>query len=330
MVNVRRVVAAAMLVSTLDTGLALAQASPVAETLFRDGKRLIKEGKIADACKAFEGSERIEHNVSTVLSLADCREREGRMATAWGLFLKADSDTRNDPAKAPFNKIAKQRAAAIEEKLSYLTISVSDEARIAGLVVTRDDNIVDPAEWNRAIPVDNGEHVVAGKAPGHEPWSTKVTITQLDKKSVEVPKFKVLTDLAPKPEVKQEPVPPPVTEQTSASNGRRKIAVGVGAGGIAIAGLAIFFGVTSNGLRDDAVARCPAASCTEDDAIAAQDLNDRARDRALYANIAFGVAGVTVIGAAVLWFTGGPERATRVSVTPTAGTVNGIAISGGF
>src|SRR6185503_2435614 len=159
----------------------------VAETLFRDGKRLIKEGTIAEACNAFEGSERLEHNVSTVLSLADCREREGRLATAWGLFLQADAETRSDPTKVQLNDVAKRRAKALEEKLSYLTISVSDEARIRDLEITRDDKVVDPAEWNRAIPVDNGDHVIAGKAPGHEPWSTKVTIAPLDKKAVEVP-----------------------------------------------------------------------------------------------------------------------------------------------
>lgn len=341
MVNVHRVVVIGMLASMLDASVALAQANPVAETLFRDGKRLVKDGKIAEACKAFEGSERLEHSVSTILSLADCREREGKLATAWGLFLQADSETRNEPAKATLNDIARKRATAIEGKLSYLTISVSDEARVPELVITRDDKVVDPAEWNRAIPVDNGEHVVAGKAPGHESWSTKISVGSLDKKSVEVPKFKVLADLAPKPPTphvgtETRAVVPP-REEPSAFTSRRKIALGIGIGGVAVAGVAAFFGASANGLRDDALARCPATSCTPDDAIAAQDLNDRARDRALYANISFGVAGAAVVGAAVLWFTGGPEHpprdatnASRVSIAPMTGGISGISISGGF
>ena len=57
------------------------QASPQAEALFRDGKQLMKEGKLAEACAAFEGSERAEHNVATVLSLADCREKNHQYAS---------------------------------------------------------------------------------------------------------------------------------------------------------------------------------------------------------------------------------------------------------
>src|ERR1051326_9067839 len=106
------------------------QASPQAEALFRDGKRLMKDGKLAEACAAFEGSEHAEHNVATVLSLADCREKNHQYASAWALFLQADSQTRSDPTKATLNVTAKNRARALEPKLSYLTINVPDESRI--------------------------------------------------------------------------------------------------------------------------------------------------------------------------------------------------------
>src|SRR5690349_16582572 len=148
--------------------LAWGQASPQAEALFRDGKRLMKEGKLAEACAAFEGSEHAEHSIATVLSLADCREKNHQYASAWALFLQADSQTRSDPSKATLNVTAKNRARALEPKLSYLTINVPDESRIPDLVVSRDGAPVDPAEWNRSIPADGGSHVIAGKAPGHE------------------------------------------------------------------------------------------------------------------------------------------------------------------
>ena len=163
------------------------QASPQAEALFRDGKQLMKEGKLAEACSAFEGSERAEHNVATVLSLADCREKNHQYASAWALFLQADSQTRSDPAKAALNTTAKRRAHGLESRLSYLTINVPDESRIPDLVVTRDGAPVDPAEWNRSIPADGGSHVIAGKAPGHESWSTTVTLQpESDKQAGEV------------------------------------------------------------------------------------------------------------------------------------------------
>src|SRR6185436_712895 len=180
--------------------VAWGQASPQAEALFRDGKQLMKDGNFAEACAAFEGSYRAEHNVATLLSLADCREKNHQYASAWALFLQADSETRSDPSKAMLNKTAKSRALALESKLSYLTINVPDESRIPELVVTRDGAPVDPAEWNRSIPADGGDHVVVGKAPGHESWSTKVTLKPAaDKQSVEVPRFKALPEIVNKP-----------------------------------------------------------------------------------------------------------------------------------
>src|SRR5258706_2505083 len=122
------------------------QASPQAEALFRDGKQLMKDGKIADACAAFEGSERAEHNIATVLSAADCREKNQQYASAWALFLQAESQTRSDPSKQMLNTTARTRANALEPKLSYLTIEVPD--RVPELVIGRDGNGVDAAEWN--------------------------------------------------------------------------------------------------------------------------------------------------------------------------------------
>lgn len=309
------------------------QASPQAEALFRDGKQLMKEGKLAEACAAFEGSEHAEHNVATVLSLADCREKNRQYASAWALFLQADSQTRSDPTKAALNTTAKRRAHALEARLSYLTINVPDESRIPDLLVTRDGAPVDPAEWNRAIPADGGSHVIAGKAPGHEPWSTTVTLQpENDKQAVEVPRFKALPEIvnkSPRDEAVQvrtlAPEPSPFTR-------RRKIGIGIAAGGVVIGGVAIGLGISASSLHNDAVATCPPSACTVKNAADATATDDRARSRARYANIGYGVAGAAAIAAGVLWLTGKPEtpRAGQVVIAPQLGDTNGLAVVGRF
>lgn len=322
--------------ATLPT-LAWGQASPQAEALFRDGKRLMKEGKLAEACAAFEGSDHAEHNVATVLSLADCREKNRQYASAWALFLQADSQTRGDASKATLNTTAKKRAIALEHKLSYLTINVPDESRVPELVVTRDGAPVDPAEWNRAIPADGGEHVVAGKAPGHESWSTTVTLKpEADKQAVEVPRFKALPEIVNKPAVTTAalrrdgelvaaagPEPSPFTT-------RRKIAIGVAAGGAIAAGISIYFGLDARNLRNEAVATCPPSACSVDAAATAQRKNDQARSHGLYANVGFGVAGAAVIAGVVLWVTGKPESPDALAIAPQVGATNGLSILGRF
>jgi hypothetical protein len=310
------------------------QASPQAEALFRDGKQLMKEGKLAEACAAFEGSERAEHNVATLLSLADCREKNRQYASAWALFLQADSQTRSDPSKAVLNTTAKRRAHTLESRLSYLTINVPDESRIPDLLVTRDGAPVDPAEWNRAIPADGGSHVIAGKAPGHEPWSTTVTLRpESDKQAVEVPRFKALPEIVNKPSRDEAAVQVRVlAPEPSPFTRRRKIGLGVAAGGVVIGAVAIGLGSSASSLHNDAVATCPPSACSAKNAADATATNDRARSRARYANIGYGAAGAAVIAAGVLWFTGKPEtpRAGQVVVAPQLGEASGLAVLGRF
>jgi tetratricopeptide (TPR) repeat protein len=332
--------------------------SPEAEQLFRDGKRLLKEGKLAEACLALEASEKAEPNIVTLLSLADCHEKSQRYASAWARFLAAESQTRTkaDKQAAAFNRTARARAAALEQRLSYLTINVPDESRVSGLQVTRDGAPVEPGQWNRAVPVDGGPHVISGKAPGHESWSTTVQVTaEGDARAVEVPRFKELPALIAPPVAvsglrtnaatgedelgvsERGPAPSPFTP-------RRKLALGLGAGGVVIAGTAIGLGLWARSTRDEALELCPRTSCTAAEAEAAQDTNDRARRYALYANLGYGVAGAALIGATVLWLTSGPERSSdsgerqiaarprnpSLSVSPLLGEANGFALTGGF
>jgi hypothetical protein len=302
-----------------------------AEKLFRDGKQLMKDGKLAEACAAFEGSEHIEHNLASLLSLADCREKNGQYASAWGLFLQVESQTRTDAKNAAFNGTAKTRAAELEPRLSYLTINVPDESRIEGLALTRDGVAVDPAEWNRSVPIDGGTHVIAGKAPGHEEWSTKIAITaEKDKKSVEVPKFKDLPKLAhPELGTAQQPLPPAAPAESSMFTPHRKIAVGLVVGGAVVAGVALGFAFDANNLRNNAVATCPPQSCSVANAQTAQEQNDHARDRATVANIGFGVAGAAAIAGVVVWLLNSPDEptSTGVGLVPTT---NGVSFAGRF
>jgi hypothetical protein len=302
--------------------LAWGQASPQAEALFRDGKRLMKDGRIADACTAFEASERAEHNIATVLSAADCREKNKQYASAWALFLAAESQTRSDPTKQTLNATARTRASALEGKLSYLTIEVPDALRVPELVITRDGVALDSAEWNRALPADGGGHLIVAKAPGHESWTGSIQVgAEGDKQAIRIGKLKALPK--PKPVAGAHAAPPPPNPFTK----RRKIAIGIAGGAVAAAGVGIGFGLDARSLRDQALATCPASACGVGDAAAAQATNDKARRRALIANVGFGVAGGAAIAAGVLWFLSPPERRTRMAIVPAA---NGFAVAGSF
>src|SRR6185436_13656654 len=93
------VVAVVAVVFLLWSSAALAQpAGAQAEVLFRQGRTLLSAGKVAEACSAFEESQKLEPAVTTLLNLAGCREKLGQFATAWGLFLEAARQTRSGNA----------------------------------------------------------------------------------------------------------------------------------------------------------------------------------------------------------------------------------------
>jgi hypothetical protein len=291
----------ALALLALATAPAAAQpASASAEQLFRDGKKLISEGRIAEACTAFDGSYRKDPLVSTLLNLADCREKNHQLASAWGHFLDADRLTRNDAAQAMLNQTAHDRASKLEGRLSFLIINVPDESRIDGLVVTRNGTDVDPAEWNRKSPVDGGSYTIEAKAPGHEPWSTTVRVgDELDRQSVDVPRFKALPE-------------PPAGEEPRVGGGggggltgRRKAAIGLGAAGVGAGVGALVLELSARSLYDDSKA--------ESDDARQQDLYDQANQRRLYAQIAGGVSAAAIGTAVVLWITGRPSVAEKVT-----------------
>jgi hypothetical protein len=117
---------------------ALAQsAGAQAEVLFRNGRDLIAAGKIAEACSAFEESQKLEPAVTTLLNLAGCREKLGQIATAWGLFLDVVRQTRSaaDASARQLHDVAQARAQKLEPRVSRLAINVPQKSQFDGLGV---------------------------------------------------------------------------------------------------------------------------------------------------------------------------------------------------
>lgn len=299
--------------------------SAAAEALFTDGERLLKEGKVAEACDAFQGSNRIEPRAGTMINLGLCREQNKQLASAWVAFKDALTRVKDPKKKA----LATARVAALEPKLSYLTISVPDESRVDGLVITRNGKPVDLALWNRAVPVDGGTYKIGGSAPGHEEWSTTVDVpVELGKVSVDVPRFKEIVKLVqPPPTDKPLAVTKPVETERAPGmfTPKRKLALGIAGAGVVSIGVAIALGIQAKGYQDDAYALCPdpATPCARADE--ANALMDKGRTRATITNVAYGIGGAALIGATVLWFLGAPASSeSRVSVRPRA---NGLDVA---
>lgn len=298
-------------------GAARAQQNPQAEQLFRRGQALVKEGKFAEGCETLEASQRLESNVNTLLNLAACREKNGQLATAWALFLRAAAEARKHPSDHVLVQVAIGFSAKLEPRLPYLTVSVPDTSRVDGLVISVDGRTLDPAEYNQGIPVDPGSHEVVGRAPGHEPWRTTAAIAAAERKSVEVPRFKEVAKLAPVP---RSPRRAAAGATPRGMPGLRKAAIGAGA--VGVVGLAA---MTAFGLQ--ARSSWNQAQADNDD-----ELRRDAESRAGLATIG-GVVGVAGVAAGVtLWIVGKPSRAERRSawMPIVSDRELGLAVGGRF
>jgi len=142
-----------------------------AEALFGDGRKLMAQGNFDDACPKFEASLRLDPGVGAMLNLGDCYEKNGQTASAWAEFREAISAARSAGSKDR-EDLARKRAAALEPKLSRLTITAGAQS----VQVIRDGTAVDPAALGTPMPVDPGRHVIEATAPGKQKWSKTIEV----------------------------------------------------------------------------------------------------------------------------------------------------------
>ncbi|MBX3207435.1 MAG: hypothetical protein KF764_20475 [Labilithrix sp.] len=221
-----------------------------AQQLFDSALADAESGNFAAACPKFQASQAADPKTSTLLNLANCYERNGQTASAWGAFREAEVLARK-ASRNDWENIARGRAEALEPKLLRLSIVVDEPSRVSGLVVTRDGASLAPGEWGVPIPVDPGEHVVAASADGRVPWETRIPVEESNV-SVNVPELELRP--VPPPPVAPPPSPsPPVRAGWSTMKTTGVILAGAGGASLLVGGL---MGLVAQGNYQDARSRC--------------------------------------------------------------------------
>ena len=171
------------------------QEQQLAQALFDEGRRLMDANRYGDACPKLAESQRLDPGGGTLLNLAICHEKEGKLATAKNDFDEALILSTRDGRKDR-QKIAREHLAAIEATVPRITVVVAPPSELDGLEVKLDGLVLRRAAWGVATPVDPGSHVVEATATGRAPWSSTLQIEAKQRKNVDVP---VLGPLSPLP-----------------------------------------------------------------------------------------------------------------------------------
>ncbi len=324
-----------------------------ATALFDEARKLADQKKYPEACPKFEAAMRLDPGMGTLFNLSDCYEQLGRTASAWSGFRDVASMAKaeNRPER---EQVARDRAAALEPKLSKVRILVSADVPSAGLTITRDGSPVPSALVGSPIPFDPGAHVIRVVAEGREPWETKITVpAKGGVMDVQVPALAPKKDATPGPTATATATAAPsvtVSAQPTSTAGpiasgtpwvnprpwQKPLGIAAAAVGVVGLGVGVGFGFIAKSTFDSS----NKADCDEKTGFC-NDAGLKTRADAVdQGNIgtAIGIAG-GVIGAAglALWIfspsapagtkTGGSERSPLVA--PRSGGLSSVRVAAG-
>ncbi|HKO49853.1 MAG TPA: hypothetical protein VJV79_19115 [Polyangiaceae bacterium] len=275
-----------------------AESRALAIQLFDEAEALLAKQQIAQACPKYAESVRLDPQLGSLIYLAECYEKNGQLASAWGGFRDAEelAVRRGDERQAH----AHERAAALLPRLNRLVVNVPVASRVHGLEVLRDGLPVAATLWGGGAAIDPGKHRIVARAPGFETWQADLEIVgEGTISSITVPTLAL------------DPVTPAPDGADTPGTTQRIAAIALGGVGIVGLGVGGFFGLSAQSSYSDSKASCNDDNvCTEH----GKQLRDSAQNKALVSTISVGLGAAALVTAGVLWFTA-PKAASRSEVT---------------
>ncbi|HET7545367.1 MAG TPA: hypothetical protein VFK05_36120 [Polyangiaceae bacterium] len=274
-----------------------ANARALAVQLFDQAEALVQKQQFSEACPKYAESFRLDPQLGALIYLAECYEKNGQLASAWGSFREAEEMAlkRGDERASH----AHERAGALKPRLDYLQISVPKAARVAGLQVLRDGVLVAETSWGNPAPIDAGKHRIEARAPGYKSWQIEVIVSG-EASSTEVSMQPLVVDPDAAANATNRADTPGTTQRIAA--------IATGGVGLVALGVGGFFGLSAQSSYSDSKPLCNESNiCTPD----GTDLRSKAQSKALVATVATSVGIGALATATLLWFTAPKARAAE-------------------
>ena len=304
----RRIIAV-VIVACASVAFAQVPPTKAAEETFTRGRELMKAKQYAQACAAFEESQRLDPQYGTQYNLAGCYVELGRLVAALDLYRELSrSDTNPDRREASAGEAAK-----LATRVPKLAIRISGD-KPASLTL---DGVDALGYVGLDAPVDLGKHVLVAAAPGHKTLTREVIVASEGKTSMVMLTLEAAEDAAPVA---------PVARPASSRATYGKIATFAGAG-VAVLGLG--FGAVAYVKNRDAKDLYDPT-----DPASVPKANDKVAGARKFGNAstAFVIVGLAAAAAGgFLWATAPrAEDATVVTMSPLDNDAAGVVIAGHF
>ncbi len=279
------VVLASLLVSGLG-GRALAQPAvdpqiEKADALFAEGRALL-DSDLLQACTKFQESLHLNPAaIGTLLNVALCDEKLGRIASAVAKFSEA-RDRAKEQGLAEHVRAAEEHILALEPGVPHIAITLTEQLPETRILL--DDKLV-ALDAIANVAVDPGERVIVVSAPARLPYRATLVFTRGEHKHLTIPAL---------------------AESITVKSSQRRIGQIATAVGVTAAGAGLGFGLYAHHLYtkqfDDG--RCQHVPGTGD--LCQPNGQSRTERAGSLGNIGtvLGIAGVVVAGlGAYLWYT---------------------------
>jgi hypothetical protein len=289
----------------------------LAESLFREGRRLFEAGAYVEACAKLGESQRLDPGGGTLLNLARCHEAQGKLATAWAEFQEARTWARRD-GRQDRQQTAEEHLTALEPRLSWLTLRAPAATAVTGLEIRIDDTAFPAAALGVPWPIDPGTHRITIKASGKLPQEITLRVNaERERRNV------TIAPLIDAPTAQGRAPRPAVPGRTAGENAAGRavetrfrtpvLSYVLGASGLVFIGVGSAFGLRAIDLMSQSDDECPNGVCTR----RGSDLSHQANTNANWANAGFGV-GVASLAAAVIVYVVAKHRHDTTGREPSS------------
>jgi len=281
------------------------QAIAAAKTLFDQAQAQMTQKNYAAACASFKASNEAVARVGTLLNLADCYEKAGKLASAWGAYFDAINLGRRQ-GRPEYEEFAQKKKDELEPKLLKMTIDVPLDVRVDGMKITRDGVVVEAAAWGVPIAVDPGKHTIEVTAPHKLPFHTDVTVDD-DHKTAAVKVEKLADAPVAWPRSNQPEVIERVVTAPSPWTGLRVGGIVLGSAGIVSVVIGSVLGLVANDKYQGALKNQCGGDPNNCTALGASD-GQAAHDLAAVSTGLFVGGLIAVAGGVTLFIVGAPSK----------------------
>jgi tetratricopeptide (TPR) repeat protein len=288
-----------------------------ATELFEQGRKLMDEGRFAEACALLAQSYELARGVGIQFNLASCLEAQGKVASARRHFSEA-ADIAERAGQPDRAEVARGRAEALKPRVSTVVLRVRDQ--VPGLQLDCDGRALAREQWGVPVELDPGDHELRASAPGHRSWRQLVRLPgEAQRVALDLPALEPASARAGDGAGRSTPL---TDEPVADDSAQLTTGLVIGGLGLVAIGVGAAFGVSAMSKQGDSDAYCDATGC-DPEGLALIDEAQQAGN----ASTGLFIAGAALLGGGIVIAATAPtdsdrqpasEAALRLAVGPGA------------